>query len=197
MIVDMTQVEKLILDPDFQGVATKLQTTEELNSSLIAASREGDIDRVKELIAQGADVNAQNEYGETALMTSAKIGHIVCLEQLLENSDPLNMTDSQGNTALIHAIPGRKIECIKKLITAGADVNIGTVPPLICSIRSKCFDSVNELLKVGADVNAKDANKNTALIEAVCCGKNTIVQSLLLKGAEVNAENRTVTKQSI
>ena len=131
----------------------------------------------------------QNEYGETALIISAKIGNTICIEHLLELSSQLNNTDNNGYTALIHAVKSRQIECVKKLIAAGADINKGTVPPLISSIRSKCFDCTNELLRAGADVNSTCEGGNTALIEAVCCGKNTIVQSLLLKGADVNAEN--------
>ena len=179
--VDMTQIEKLIVNPEREN--------EDQDVSLMTAACEGDVDCVKELIAKGADVNAQDQHGETALMAAAKTGHTVCIAQLLQPNALLNITDNEGNTALIYAIMGRKIECVKQLITAGTDVNKGNVPPLICSIRSRSFDSINELLKAGADVNGADDHKNTALIEAVRCGKNTIVQLLLLKGADTNAEN--------
>ena len=118
-------------------------------------------------------------------MTAAKNGHAFCINQLLQSDAQLDIIDNKGNTALIHAITGRKIECVKKLIAAGADVNIGTATPLILSIRSRSFDITTELLKV----TAIDVHKNTPLIEAARCGKNTIVQSLLLKGADVNAKN--------
>ena len=191
--VDMIQVEKLILDPNrdkrygvsYEDVATKLLNTEEINSYLMVAAREGEVDRVNELIAEGADVNNQDEQGETALMAAAKTGQTICLDQLLQSNAHPNITDNEGNTALIHAITGRKIECVKELIAKGANVNIGTATPLILSIRSRSFDITNELLKV----NATDILKNSPLIEAVSCGKNTIVQSLLLKGAYVNAKN--------
>ena len=155
----------------------------------MAAAREGDADRLKELIAKGVNMNAQDQKGESPLMAAAQNGHKICIKQLLEFDAQLNITDHIGNTALIHAIMNRKLECVKKLIAAGADVNVGSVPPLIYSIRSKSFESTNELLIVGADVNGKDENGNTALIEAVHCGKSTIVQSLLLNGAAVNAKN--------
>ena len=145
---------------------------------------------MRELVATGAHVNDQDEQGETALMAAAKNGHTDCVNELLLGSAALNILDNEGNTALIHAVKGGTIECAKTLITEGADVNKGTVPPLICSVRSKCFDITNELLKAGVYVNGTDADENTALIEAVCCGKNTIVQSFLHKGADINAENR-------
>ena len=195
--VDMTKVEKLILDPNrdkrygvsYEDVASKLLKTEEINSSLMAAVREGDVDRVKELIAEGGNVNARNEHGETALMAAAQHGHTVCIDQLLQSNAQLNITDTEGNTALVHAILDRKVECVKKLITAGANANIGTVPPLISSIRLNVFNITNELLMAGADVNGKCEGSNTALIEAVQCSKTTIVQSLLLQGVDINAEN--------
>ena len=179
--VDMTQVERLILDPEREN--------KDQDTSLMAAAQKGDIYDMKELIAQGADINAQDQHGETALMAAAKNGLTASIDQLLQSNPQLNITDNELNTALIKAILGRKIECVKKLIFAGTDVNIGIVPPLICSIRSKCFGSVNELLMARADVNHACDFGNTPLIEAVYCGKNTIVQSLLLKGADVNAEN--------
>ena len=179
--VDMTQIEKLILNPDREN--------EDQDASLMTAACEGDVDCVKELIAKGADVNAQDQQGETVLMAAAKTGHTVCIAQLLQSNAQLNITDNEGNTALVHAIMDRKVECVKKLITAGANVNIGTVPPLISSIRFNFFNITNELLMAGADVNGRCEGGNTALIEAVRCSKTTIVQSLLLQGADINAEN--------
>ena len=175
--VDMVEVEKNIL-----GLKLERHGRTEWSDTKLLIT-------IKELITKGADVNTQDQYGETALMAAAKIGHTICLDQLFQVGAQPNITDNEGNTALIHALMGRKIECVKKLIAAGADVNIGTFPPLICSMRSKCFDSTTELLKAGADVNGSCKLDNTALIEAVSCGKNTIVQSLLLQGADIDVQN--------
>jgi uncharacterized protein len=46
-----------------------------INDDLIAAAREGDLPEVKRLLARGAEVNAKNEYGKTALMLATIMGH--------------------------------------------------------------------------------------------------------------------------
>ena len=196
--VDMREVEMLILDPkpdeyyELSGdriLETEVNVNKNKENSLINAVREGQVNLTKELITQGADINAQDQHGETALITAAKNGQTLCIDQLLEVGAQLNIIHNKGYTALIHAIINRKVQCAKKIIAAGADVNMGTVPPLICSIKSRSFESANDLIGYGADVNGEDEHKNTALIEAVRCGKNTIVQALFLNGANVNAEN--------
>ena len=165
--------------------------------SLMDAARKGVSGRVRELVAMGTNVNDQDQQGETALMAAAQNGHTDCVNELLLGSAALNILDNKGNTALIHAVKGGTIECAKTLITEGADVNKGTVPPLIYSIMSKCFDITNELLKAGAYVNDTDANENTALIEAVHCGKTTVVQSLCTKELTLMQRTEMVSMQYI
>lgn len=75
---------------------------------------------VRELIAQGADVNIQNQYGIAPL-------HLACypewVDLLLENGADLHITDTQGNTPLhIQAAEGEMaMDVIEKLLEKGAD----------------------------------------------------------------------------
>ncbi len=50
---------------------------------------------------------------------------------------------------------------------------------------------VRELIKRGVDVNAKDADGNTALLLAVRQGHSRVVPLLLAKGADVNAHSKS------
>jgi len=52
--------------------------------SLIRAAKEGDTETVKTLLAAGADVNAQNWVGQTALMQAAWHGHTAIVQILKE-----------------------------------------------------------------------------------------------------------------
>ncbi len=57
-------------------------------------------------------------------------------------------------------------------------------PPLVHA----AYTIVQALLDAGADVNAKDNNGETALIQAASTGHTETVQALLDAGADVDAE---------
>jgi ankyrin repeat protein len=50
----------------------------------MGAAKKGHIDIVKVLIASGADLNAKDNYGNTALKLAANAGHIEIVELLKE-----------------------------------------------------------------------------------------------------------------
>lgn len=56
-----------------------------LGKELIEAAKAGYTEKVKSLIAKGADVNAKNEKGAIALMLASNKGHTVRV-QLLKNA---------------------------------------------------------------------------------------------------------------
>ena len=49
---------------------------------LIQAARRGDVAKVTSLLANGTDVNAKDNYGETALMKASILGHSEILQLL-------------------------------------------------------------------------------------------------------------------
>ena len=71
--------------------------------SLIEAASKGDIDTVRTLLAKGADVNAEDNDGNTALMASAKNGHTNIVQVLLKQGADVNAKTKSGETALMIA----------------------------------------------------------------------------------------------
>ena len=65
---------------------------------------------------------------------------------------------------------------MRELIAAGVDVNTGKYLPLINSDERHNFLLIEELMKAGADVNAKDEDGNTTLMAAVDIGNEPLVQ---------------------
>ena len=65
--------------------------------------REGDGERVKELIASGYDVNAIFEDGKTPLISAAHHGHFEIVEMLVEAGADVNVIDAEQNSPLFSA----------------------------------------------------------------------------------------------
>ncbi len=68
---------------------------------LMLAAENGDLRRVKALIAKGADVNAKDHARRrTALMEAASSGSVDCVQALIAAGADVNAKDHVGNTAL-------------------------------------------------------------------------------------------------
>jgi hypothetical protein len=62
--------------------------------SLLKAAKDGNIEDVKLLIANGADVNARNKDGETPLHHAASFGHKEIIELLIAKGADVNAKDN-------------------------------------------------------------------------------------------------------
>jgi len=89
---------------------------------LMQAVKKGDINSVKPLLDQGADVN-ENFYGETALMLASYYGHIEIVKMLLNRGADVNIVRVGGWSALSYAASGRHTDIVKLLLNRGADID--------------------------------------------------------------------------
>jgi uncharacterized protein len=84
-----------------------------------AASR-GDLDRVRALVEEGADINATDEHGSGTLLTF----HPDVMEYLLSRgADPNRQTNESGDPILCGVAYFNSVKCVRLLLEAGADPN--------------------------------------------------------------------------
>lgn len=88
---------------------------------LLIAASENCIEVVKELIKRNVDVNYQNKYGTTALMSSHYIKVIILL---IKAGADVNIQERHGYTALMFASRRGNKEIVQLLIDNGAEINI-------------------------------------------------------------------------
>ena len=115
---------------------------------LMHASACGNIEIVKLLVNEGADVNMIKSQG-TALGVAACQGHYKCVEFLIEAGANVNIADTTVTSPLVSAL----------------------AVPSWTSTREKCIGlltSMKLLLQAGADVNQTDRHGLTPLHLAVC-----------------------------
>jgi ankyrin repeat protein len=156
---------------------------------LMDAAAFGSLDAMKLLLAAGADVNASNAFGATALMWCANDPEKVRL--LVGKSANVKAKSNRGSTALsIAAADDGASEVVRLLLERGADASVSDEyhsTPLIAAALANDLSTVRLLLQAGAEVNAKDIAGTTPLMNAAAEGNAEMVRMLLARGAEVNA----------
>ena len=85
---------------------------------LMNAAVGGDVNAVKKLLNEGADVNVQGFNGWTALSEAAYGGHTKIVKLLIEKGADVNAESNKGHTALKYAFLNTQIE--ELLRNAGA-----------------------------------------------------------------------------
>lgn len=159
-------------------------------TELMEAATKGDLARVRDLLAKGADVNAMGRSGLTALMAAA---NAEVAEALIARGADVNVKGPTGLTALTHAVDWNRIDVALVLLARGADPNAkgssGSRVLRDAAVRGQT-SVVRALLEKGADPNAKDEVGMTALLHAAERGDSAVLEALLDKGADPNATDR-------
>ena len=130
---------------------------------LSRVARENDLESVKILVENGADVNAASIIGWTALKWAAQLGNLDMVNYLISKGANVNEAGAIG-TPLYYASEYDNLPVIKSLVEAGAEINIripfeykrGGYTPLHRATEEGHLEIANYLIDQGADVNAKD-----------------------------------------
>lgn len=131
-----------------------------INKKLFKAVDDSNLNDIKTLLEDGADVNQVNKAGFSLLHEAARRGGVEIVRLLIEKG------------AVVHAID-----------------DFGITPLNIASGCGHT-EVVRLLIEKGAVVNAKDVAGNTPLNAASRCGHAEVVRLLIDKGVDVNLMNQ-------
>ncbi|KAJ8533222.1 hypothetical protein ON010_g14032 [Phytophthora cinnamomi] len=165
-------------------------------TDLMWAARNGQIQVVQSLIDGGADVNAQDDEGQTALMAAAEYDQIDIVRYLIKHGASLTATDNIGDTVLmITAGKGLVRVCQHLADHPGTDVNatnqFGYTALMTAAVNGHAQVVQYLAGHQGVDVNAADEYGYTPLMMATLSGATDVVRCLAEEyGADVNAKAR-------
>lgn len=162
-----------------------------------------DIEKVRLLLARGADPKAVSKFGRTALTLAAMSpGSADIVRLLLANGADVKAVDGFKSTALHAAVGGDDTETIRQFVDAGLDVhavNIAGFTPLMISAGQGNLAAVRLLIAKGANVNAVSGDGSFQKVKAgsialgnwtplllAALGSTELVTTLLDAGANVN-----------
>ena len=160
--------------------------------AIIEAAKNADQAAVRALIAKGADVNAVEPDGTTALHWASYRDDVESADAMLKAGAKVNSANDLGATPLWIASLNGSAAMVRRLLQAGANPNaallLGETPVMVAS-RSGSTEVVEQLLAKGANVNARAARGQTALMWAVAQNHPGVVKVLLAGGADVHAKS--------
>ena len=180
------------------------------NRALAAAARSGSLKAVQDLIAYGADPNAnvttdngaertQNDRNQmngpgTILIDAATSGNPDVVREILRYHPDLEGRGFRQRTAIFSAgeplttdNPVDRVQCVRLLVQAGANINARDFDGDTPLHQIYLFDVEEELLKLGADVNARNNDGATPIFTNV---DNDSVALFIAHGADLTVRNK-------
>ena len=162
------------------------------------AAMRGDIDAVRQLLREGADVNAAQGDGMSALHWAADRGDVAMADMVLYAGAGVEAVTRIGDYTPLHlASRNGHPDVVAALLEASADVHAVTEPggsmPIHLAAAGGDPDVISALLDVGADANAREREwQQTPLIFAAGANRVEAIKVLIAGGADPNLASESV-----
>ena len=176
------------------------------DEELLDATKRGDVAAVRSLLKEGADPNASQGDGLSALHLAAQEGNVDIIDVLLAAGAGIEAKTRIGDYTPLHlASWGAHASAVGALIAAGADpgavsTTSGVTPLHLAAKATSGESTVRSLLEHGAPVDAREsAFGQTPLIFAASYGRTAAIRVLLSHGADpaLSTEVVDVLKRTI
>ena len=165
------------------------------STALMHAAGRGSVAAMSALITAGADVNARNRRGATALTWA--LSDPAKVRVLIERGAAVDVRTAEGRVPLHIAAQQPAVpEVLELLLARGGNPNVtdtAGLTPVHIAATTGSEGTLRALIAAGGNVNAVSGNGSTPLILAAGSGANGAVRLLLESGADASK----VTKRNL
>ncbi|BAF08692.1 uncharacterized protein [Oryza sativa Japonica Group] len=159
------------------------------------AARLGHAPVLKQLMLDGANINAQTSTGDTPLMVSARCGHSDCFLELIKSGADLGIVNNAGDTAIMLAkkssFSSTIIDILSRALSCGGCITSSDITVFSPLHFFAASDSAEALLMTlhysAADLNRPDGSGLTPVMVAAESGHADIFRLLVMAGADIAA----------
>lgn len=171
-----------------QVVGNEGGVSKEEKQKFFQAEMQGDIDKVKELLAKNKKLlDIRNDKGGTPLHVATKLGKLEIAKFLVAEGADVNALNDKKRNPLHVAATHNQAELTRFLAASGTELDARSdilSVPLHDAVVTGNVEIVKILVEKGANINATSKTGMTPLTAAMLRDRKDIVDYLLSKGAK-------------
>lgn len=158
-----------------------------------AAVVEGNLKKIDNLKAYGADLSGSNHDHRTALHLACQMGNLAIVRHLLHNGVSVHIRDRYDRTPLQEAVSRDSHEIIQLLISCGAHLTGSSraVGEQLCAAAARgSLKRLQSYCLAGADISLPDPSGRTALHVAALHGFEELIHYILPLMDSIDIEDK-------
>ena len=162
-----------------KGVNPNVNNSASSAPPLLLTSLNSHTEVIKLLIAEGADLDGKDKFGNTSLHYASQHGSKGIVELLISNKANVNIKNKGGETPLDIVADKETADILRN--------HNGIYGTFIGAVTAGDLNAIMLFLNSGVDVNQKIQHGWTALYETAVFGNTEVAKLLISKGANINA----------